>query len=486
MNLEAIRRGSGVILLALLGSLAALAAPVAWLSGGGSPEIWGGGGLAVLVALAALGTALRNPGGPLARQMIAVALMVQVSVFVWVAPPGLRTDMHMAYFAALAMLAGLVDRRAILLGTLTVALHHTALNELAPMVVFGGEGTLGRVALHAGVLVAEAAALLALLTHLERAAAAAAEAMAEVEARRRREDLEREDQAAQDAALARQARAGRAAVAASMEAEIGGCSEQLTRAAQDLGGAADSLARATRSGTTAAQAAASATSEAAMDVQTVASAAEELATSVQEVTRQVASAASVARNAADRARSTDAIVAGLSEGAGRIHEVVRLIGAIAGQTNLLALNATIEAARAGDAGKGFAVVAGEVKALAAQTASATAEIGRQAGSIEAATEEAVQAIRGIVAVVAELEQLSSAMALAVEQQGSATQDIARTAQRVAGSTGRASGAASAAESAIGAAAQAVEQLEATARTLDSNAGSLRSALQATVAELRAA
>jgi len=63
----------------------------------------------------------------------------------------------------------------------------------------------------------------------------------------------------------------------------------------------------------------------------------------------------------------------LSEATARIGDVVHLISDITGQTNLLALNATIEAARAGEAGKGFAVVAGEVKALAAQTAKATAE-----------------------------------------------------------------------------------------------------------------
>ncbi len=67
--------------------------------------------------------------------------------------------------------------------------------------------------------------------------------------------------------------------------------------------------------------------------------------------------------ATSEARSTDSEMAGLSAGAQKIGDVIKLIRTIAGQTNLLALNATIEAARAGEAGKGFAVVASEVKSL---------------------------------------------------------------------------------------------------------------------------
>ncbi|MEQ8356069.1 MAG: methyl-accepting chemotaxis protein [Kiloniellaceae bacterium] len=64
-----------------------------------------------------------------------------------------------------------------------------------------------------------------------------------------------------------------------------------------------------------------------------------------------------------------------------VANMAKQIEAIAKQTNLLALNATIEAARAGDAGRGFAVVAGEVKQLAGQTSSSTAEIAEIASSL---------------------------------------------------------------------------------------------------------
>ena len=125
---------------------------------------------------------------------------------------------------------------------------------------------------------------------------------------------------------------------------------------------------------------------------------------------------------------------GLSEATARIGDVVHLIREIANQTNLLALNATIEAARAGEAGKGFAVVAGEVKSLAAQTAKATTEIGSQIETVRSATGEAVTAMAEIGTIIGKINEVSSAIAAAVEQQSATTREIATSVQEVAGAT----------------------------------------------------
>jgi methyl-accepting chemotaxis protein len=171
---------------------------------------------------------------------------------------------------------------------------------------------------------------------------------------------------------------------------------------------------------------AAAASDALSATETVASAAEEMSASIRSVTDQIANAAAAAKEAVAGVEAGVGTIRGLQEAVGRIGEVARLIADIAAQTNLLALNATIEAARAGEAGKGFAVVAGEVKALATQTAQRTEDITRQIHLIEAATQEAVTAVRGIEMGVGALGRTTGGIADAIGQQTAATEEIART------------------------------------------------------------
>ena len=129
----------------------------------------------------------------------------------------------------------------------------------------------------------------------------------------------------------------------------------------------------------------------------------------------------------------------LSQAASRIGDVIKLITSVAEQTNLLALNATIEAARAGEAGRGFAVVAQEVKALAAQTAKATDEIGIQIAGMQTATQEAVGSIKMISSTIGKISEITSAISAAIEEQGAATQEISGNIQRTADGTTQVAG-----------------------------------------------
>ncbi|WJR77664.1 methyl-accepting chemotaxis protein [Bradyrhizobium sp. NP1] len=177
-----------------------------------------------------------------------------------------------------------------------------------------------------------------------------------------------------------------------------------------------------------------ASGEAATSVDSVAAASEELSASINDISQQAAHAAGIASRAVNQARETDGTVQGLAKSAGRIGEVVGLINSIAAQTNLLALNATIEAARAGEAGRGFAVVASEVKSLASQTAKATDEISEQIADIQKVANDAVDAIKGIGSIIGEVNEVATAIAAAVQEQGAATQEITRSTQFAAHGT----------------------------------------------------
>jgi PAS domain S-box-containing protein len=176
--------------------------------------------------------------------------------------------------------------------------------------------------------------------------------------------------------------------------------------------------------------------EASTNVETAAVATDELSSSIADISRQLTHTSSIVGLATEEARATDGEITGLSAGAQKIGDVVKLIRDIAEQTNLLALNATIEAARAGEAGKGFAVVASEVKSLAVQTAKATEDIANHILAVQESTSGAVEAIRQIAARMREINQYTSAVAAAVEQQNAATGEISHNVTSAAQGTGQ--------------------------------------------------
>jgi methyl-accepting chemotaxis protein len=212
---------------------------------------------------------------------------------------------------------------------------------------------------------------------------------------------------------------------------IGGVLRAVTDNASAMRQTAQSITKATSDASGCAVAAANATEQASSNVNAVAGAAEELLASVVEIGRQVRQSAGVVEEAGLRTEKSIAEIEGLAAATQRIDGVLNLIQTIAEQTNLLALNATIEAARAGEAGRGFAVVAHEVKALAEQTAKATAEIGQNVSLIQTSTKSAVDAVREIGNAVRDINDVTSNIAGAVGQQDAATREISANAQSAA-------------------------------------------------------
>jgi len=208
---------------------------------------------------------------------------------------------------------------------------------------------------------------------------------------------------------------------ASASEELNTTSQQITANSEETSAQADVVSKAAQA--------------VSQNLQTVATGAEEMGASIKEIAKNATEAAKVATSAVKVAETTTATVSKLGDSSTEIGQVIKVITSIAQQTNLLALNATIEAARAGEAGKGFAVVANEVKELAKETAKATEDISRKIEAIQTDTKAAVEAIASISGVINQVNDISSTIATAVEEQNATTNEMSRNVSEAARGSG---------------------------------------------------
>ncbi len=381
-----------------------------------------------------------------------------------------QIDIHMYFFATLAMLTALCDWRAILVGTATVAVHHLVLNFVMPAAVFPNGADFFRVVLHAGIVVIEAATLMWISFKLVNAFNEASQSVE----RARSAESEAQSLADKQNQMERQASEERiktlTELADVFEQNVGNLVETVLASASRVNEQATSLSAASNQARSLSDSTSQQANEMTGNTQSVASATQEMSASIRDISEQVGHSSRITTDAVSRVEQTDGTMQGLAEAANKIGEVTSLISDIAEQTNLLALNATIEAARAGDAGKGFAVVASEVKNLATQTARATEEITGHITEMQSVTTEAVDAIGKIRETISEINELTMTVTNSVQEQSNAVAEVSNNTNRIAQGTeqvtqeiaelrGAADNADRASQDTLGTAGDLVDQIE---------------------------
>lgn len=401
------------------------------------------------------GLFLRNRISLEFRYAVAVSFVVQVGLLVYVfAGHPWQIDIHMYFFAGLAIIAVFCCWQTIIVATAAIAVHHLALNFLLPVAVFPGGADFFRVVLHAIIVVFEAGVLTVLAFKLVSAFGQAEESIELAgQARENAEEEQRKavaatgdaEKAAQDVRALKaeadqlneekmrhaesesQRRAvDRMEIATQFEENIGTILQKVSENSHGMSSLITNLKGISGNVTDKVMQATGVAETMTSNVQTVSSATEELSASIREISSQVNQSNKVATSASGSATATAKTMGELKDAARQISEVVSLINDIAEQTNLLALNATIEAARAGEAGKGFAVVASEVKNLATQTAKATEDITTQISGIQQVSEQAASEIEIILSTINEINSTTSSVAAAVEEQSVATNEISES------------------------------------------------------------
>lgn len=212
--------------------------------------------------------------------------------------------------------------------------------------------------------------------------------------------------------------------------------------------------------------------------------------SVQSLTRSSETTANITRDVIQSIQE-------LEEKSKAISNIVSVINDIAEQTNLLSLNASIEAARAGEAGRGFSVVAEEIRKLADQCLTSSAQISdivdeivNKTGEVVSIAKQAETAVtsqadvvedttesfRQIDKLVAQLIQALDIISQNVQEMDGARNETLTAIESISSASSQTAECSSSVHAAAGTQMDAVKNLDEASQSLTSKAESLLDAL----------
>ncbi|MBZ6379198.1 hypothetical protein B5C34_08980 [Pacificimonas flava] len=391
--------------------------------------------------------------GPRIAMTLALLTMPALLLYVF-AGFAWQTDLHMLFFAILATVVMVYDLKAILAGTVLVALHHVGLSIIAPEWVFLNGGSVLRVGLHAVILVVETAALVWLAQRTVAFLAQAQEEGARRLAEERANNAVREEESRKLKAMVGTLKDSFSAlkegdissdVTAEFPPEYGELKSNYNDALASLRELVGSVAEGAAAIRNGSNEITQASEDLARRTESNAASLEETSASLVEVDSRVKASAQAARRTVDRAdKAISTVGAGrsvageavrtmgrVSENAKDIDAVIEGLDKIAFQTRVLAMNAAVEAGRAGEAGRGFAVVADLVSALAMRAEEESKNAREQLTLTQTGIQSAVEtvekvdgALADISSDVSEVHDLLDSMAKDNEAQSSALTQVA--------------------------------------------------------------
>src|SRR5262249_40888071 len=178
-GLNELRIGFAKVLIGVLWTMVALVTATSLLRGN---SVYMTAGIGILLAGLATVAWRHDATAPLTRYISSSALSGVIALLVLeFSASRFQIDMHMAFYAGLAVVAVWCCWMSVVLAGAVIALHHLALNFVYPYAVFPDGSDLSRVLIHAVIVSAQVAALAYLTNRLVAAldASAAANAAAQ-------------------------------------------------------------------------------------------------------------------------------------------------------------------------------------------------------------------------------------------------------------------------------------------------------------------